>query len=365
MRINIYLVRAFQFLQQFCLVVHHKPGKEHIISDTLSRLANANYAGHDNVYSTLDTLYIYHTTLMEISPNLIKRILDDYLADDWWVKGWKQLLLNEDLGLDKAILPFVFGLTEHSSSADPYFLPKPKLQDHASDLPTSKPTIPIHTKIAQLIYHLNHVTGICQLCILLAVAPKLLAIAYSKGYSRFAFCHKIISYSWYIQGLTKILRSFIRHYPQCLALQTKKHSSYSSLQSIHSLPVLFFIFTRDFMLALSFTTREYNALISVTCKFSKKVILIEDKDTWIAKEWAYVFLAWLDLINWGLPRELITNCSPKFLNKFLTVLFEKLGVKLLYSTIYHPQIDESSKKTNQTVEIALRFFVHAFNNPGL
>lgn len=82
MRINIYLVRAFQFLQQFCLVVHHKPGKEHIISDTLSRLANANYAGHDNVYSTLDTLYIYHTTLMEISPNLIKRILDDYLADD-------------------------------------------------------------------------------------------------------------------------------------------------------------------------------------------------------------------------------------------------------------------------------------------
>ena len=39
-------------------------------------------------------------------------------------------------------------------------------------------------------------------------------------------------------------------------------------------------------------------------------------------------------------------------------------MKLLYSTTYHPQTDGSSKRTNQTVEIALRFFVHALVDPS-
>ena len=77
------------------------------------------------------------------------------------------------------------------------------------------------------------------------------------------------------------------------------------------------------------------------------------------------FLKRLDLIDWGLPGELITDRDPKFLSKFWMALFEKLGVKLLYSTAYHPQTDGSSERTNQTIEIALRFFVHALEDPSL
>ncbi len=355
-------------------MVRHKPGKEHIIPDALSRLANASRAGHNKVYSKLDALFTYHATLVEISPDLIKRILDSYLADDWWVKVWKQLLTNDNLGPDKAILPFIFGSTEPPSSADPYFLPRPEVQDHASDLPASmhnsnlpasEPAQPRCTKCAQLIYHLDRVTGIRRLCIPPAVAPDLLAIAHSEGQPGFACCHKIISRSWYIWGLTKILRAFIRHCPQCLALQTRWHAPYGSLQPIHSPPVPFFTLTLDFILALPLTADEYNALMSVTCKFSKRVTLIEGKDTWTAKEWAHAFLARLDLVDWGLPGELITDRDPKFLSKFWTALFEKLGVKLLYSTAYHLQTDGSSERTNQTVEIALRFFIHALDNSGL
>lgn len=47
------------------------------------------------------------------------------------------------------------------------------------------------------------------------------------------------------------------------------------------------------------------------------------------------------------------------------MLFKKLGVKLLYNTTYHPQINGYSKKTNQIVEITLQFFVYALNNPRL
>ena len=97
----------------------------------------------------------------------------------------------------------------------------------------------------------------------------------------------------------------------------------------------------------------------------QKVTLIEGKDTWTVKKWAHAFLARLDLVDWGLSGELIINCNPKFLSRFWTALFKKLRVKLLHSIAYHPQIDGSSERTNQTVEIALRFFVHALDNPGL
>ncbi len=217
---------------------------------------------------------------------------------------------------------------------------------HNSDLPASEFIQPRYTEAAQLIYHLNHVTGVRRLCIPLALAPELLTIAYGEGHPGFACCHENISCSWYIRRLTKILRAFICHCPQCLALQTRRHAPYDFLQPIHLPPVPFFILMLDFILALPLTVDGYNALMSVTCKFSKRFTLIEGKDTWTAEEWAHTFLARLNLVDWDLPRELITNCEPKFFSKFWTALIEKLGVKLLYSTAYHPQTDGSSERTN-------------------
>lgn len=179
-------------------MVRHKPGKEHIIPDMLSRLTNTNRAGYDDLYFELNVIFTYHTTLVEISPNLTIRIFDGYLSDDWRIKIRKQFLANKNLGPNKAILSFVFGLTKDSLSANPYFLPKPEAEDHVFDLSTSEPTQPMYDKNAQLIYHLNCVTGVCQLCIPPAMTPNLLAIAHGKSHPGFACSHEIISRSWYI-----------------------------------------------------------------------------------------------------------------------------------------------------------------------
>lgn len=61
--------------------------------------------------------------------------------------------------------------------------------------------------------------------------------------------------------------------------------------------VLFFTLTLDFVLALPLLKKKYNVIISVTCKFSKRVTLIKDVDTYSVKKWAHVFLNRLDLIN--------------------------------------------------------------------
>lgn len=53
-RMNVRLVRASQFIRKFRLVVRHKPRKEHIILDALSKLASTNDAGHNPDNSELD-----------------------------------------------------------------------------------------------------------------------------------------------------------------------------------------------------------------------------------------------------------------------------------------------------------------------
>ena len=131
----------------------------------------------------------------------------------------------------------------------------------------------------QLLFHINKLTNIYRLYILLFIAPDILVVAHDKGHLRFFYCYEIITCFWFIRGLTKLLCTFICHCSQCLALQTRRHALYGSFKLIELPFVLFFTQTLDFILALPLSKSEYNVIISVICKFSKRVILIEDANT--------------------------------------------------------------------------------------
>ena len=68
-------------------------------------------------------------------------------------------------------------------------------------------------------------------------------------------------------------------------------------------------------------------------------------------------------INWGLPRAIISDRDRKFVSDLWKRIFEALKTKLLISTAYHPQTDSLSERTNQTAEIALRYFIATLEDP--
>lgn len=53
----------------------------------------------------------------------------------------------------------------------------------------------------------------------------------------------------------------------------------------------------------------------------------------------------------------ISDRDSKFMSELWQIIFQRLRTAILTSTAYHPQTDGQSKRTNQTVEIALRYFV--------
>ena len=116
--------------------------------------------------------------------------------------------------------------------------------------------------------------------------------------------------------------------------------------------------TLDFILALPTSDEGYDTILSLTDKYTKKVSLPPGKATYSAAEWARVLIDRLDLVDWGIPKAIISDRDPKFLSELWTAMHEALGMKLLYSTAYHPQTDGSSERTNQTAEIALGFYLH-------
>ncbi len=66
--------------------------------------------------------------------------------------------------------------------------------------------------------------------------------------------------------------------------------------------------------------------------------------------------------NFGMPESIISDRDPRFTSKFWQELFRLVGVKLKYSTAYHPETDGQSEVTIKTLENLLRPYVEEFPN---
>ena len=390
LRLNLRLIRASQYLQQFDLEVRHKPGKRNVIPDALSRLASTNVSlSQRKDHAELDALhvtnaYAYTTTLVEMSNDFKARIVKGYQEDPSWNKILAILKREESYhDEDAAKLPFVLGeentLESQQEQASPEANTLESQQEQASPEASGRvpspagqagrvpsPAEQAESSDGRLIYHVDKTTGVKRLCIPQAVVKDILDIAHSaSGHLGFARCYERVSSSWYIRGLTRCLRDYLKHCPECLVYQTRRHAPYGSMQPIYSPPIPFHTLTIDFILALPLTPEGLDSAMSVTSKFSKRNTNAPSKTTWKALEWATALLERLQLGDWGLPKVIISDRDPKFLSELWTSLFKLLKVQLLYSTAYHPQTDGQSERTNQTAEIMLRFFVAGLEQPEL
>ncbi len=230
----------------------------------MSHLANANtnLLSLDLEYSELNALFIYITTLVDINPDLIKRIIAGYKANKWSSKILFQVEDKKALADDKTILSFIKRIPMPMDS-DLYFTPRPELPHPISrkvsqrsnfsgraelDLlvgtaktsstfylkstsnrdspPLEYPEARVETVTPadkrELFYHLDKLTGVHRLCISFLVSTEIITLIYIAGHSQFSRYLKIITRFWFIQGLTQLLQSYIRQCPQCLALQKRR-----------------------------------------------------------------------------------------------------------------------------------------------
>jgi len=60
----------------------------------------------------------------------------------------------------------------------------------------------------------------------------------------------------------------------------------------------------------------------------------------------------------GFPHHVISDWGPQFVAEFTQELYRLLGIMLLTTTTYHPQVDRQMERINQELEQYLQVFVN-------
>ena len=320
-KLNLRLVRASNYIQRFDLIIRHKSNKLHLMLNALSRLSVTS-ARTQSENEELDVFFT--ANLMKMTSEFRKRLIEEYTKNSNWRKISK---LIETSNKNGTILSFI-------------------------------------TK-DQLIYRRDSHNMLFvseRLCISESLIQNILQTAHESNHSGFDRIYQNVVFSYYIKSLFTHIKRYLKHCSKCDTNQTKRHKSYDFLQLILSSFTSFHTIIIDFVLIISTSHIEMNNIMTVTCKFSKRAIFISRKETWKASEWATALLLKLDTSNWDLFKMIISNRNRKFLFELWTKLFQKFDVDLLYSTTYHSQTNESSKRTNQILKIALRFHLQSISN---
>lgn len=111
----------------------------------------------------------------------------------------------------------------------------------------------------------------------------------------------------------------------------------------------------DFVTALPPARDNINAVLLVTCRMTKCIVLVPTTSHATAVETAQHFYSYA-LPRIGLPRIIISDRDPKFESDFWQGLHGLFGTKLAMSTAHHPQTDGLAERAIGSLEEALRTF---------
>src|SRR5207248_1883134 len=202
-----------------------------------------------------------------------------------------------------------------------------------------------------------------RICLPRCLEKEIFALAHDKNaHMGFHRAYQRITESIYMHRLSRRLRRYIAHCPKCRLLQTKCHRPYGHLVPIQSPAIPFHTIAMDFIIGLPTTPSGDNMLLTITDKFTKRVALLAGRDTNTAGDWAVKVIDRLQEADWGIPRAIISDRDSKFMSEFWKTTFNKLSISMLTATAYHPQTDGQSERTNQIIEIALRFLLNEHPN---
>jgi hypothetical protein len=110
----------------------------------------------------------------------------------------------------------------------------------------------------------------------------------------------------------------------------------------------------DFIVKLP-VSQGFDSILTITDQgCTKAAIFIPCNEDITAEETATLYIKHV-FTHFGLPTKIISDRDPRFMSKFIQSACKVTGIKHTLSTAYHPRTDGQSERTNQWLEMAIRF----------
>lgn len=158
--------------------------------------------------------------------------------------------------------------------------------------------------------------------------------------------------------MKKDVHSYIQ---QCSVCQQAKHSNTHPTGLLQPLPIpegVWQDLTMDFIEGLP-KSEGYSVILVVVDRLTKFAHFLPIKHPYTVVSIAKVFMDNIVKLH-GLPRLIVTDRDPIFVNHFWKELFKLYKVELNLTIAYHPQCDGQSERVNQCLEMFLRCSVQNF-----
>jgi len=175
---------------------------------------------------------------------------------------------------------------------------------------------------------------------------------------------------FYWPTLAKDIATYLVHCPACLVNKLACHKPYRKLSPIVSPSEPFDTITIDLITDLPPCSRKgsgdlFDTIMTVTDKFSKALRFIPGRKDWSTVDWSNHFYEDVILNGWGFPCTIISNRDKRFLSGLWQALLSCVGIRSLAMTSYHPNADRQLERTNQMLEVMLRYLVNSSQSDWL
>jgi hypothetical protein len=165
---------------------------------------------------------------------------------------------------------------------------------------------------------------------------------------------KLICQEYVWPGLRDFVKSFCKSCTNCLRSKSQRHQPYGLLKQLPILEKPWNSISMDFIEKLP-TSSGYNAILVIIDCLSKQGIFIPTTVNITSPMLARLFIFHI-FSKHGVPSHVTSDRGSEFVSHFFRSLGEALDMRLHFTSVYHPEGDGQTERTNQTLEQYLQIY---------
>lgn len=187
-----------------------------------------------------------------------------------------------------------------------------------------------------------------------SIATSILAALHNQAHEGYQKTLKRVAADFYWKGMKIDIQNFVRACNVCQRHKAEHLHPAGVLQPLNIPQQIWSDISMDFVEGLP-NSHGKSVLFVVVDRLSKYAHFIPLSHPYTATTIAKVFFDNIFKLH-GLPESIVSDRDVAFTSAFWTELFRLQGVKLCFSSAYHPQSDGQTEVVNRTIEMYLRCF---------